>query len=174
MRGAKQKKIFEISDLRREILHLRSVCLSVPPPRSVCLSVYFIFSCICWLGLFGVFNTLNFNIFGVSENWIFLGVWRFCWYFWVITILDYTMHLRVFSEGQGTQWRIFFGLLKFQIFIWGAWNSWYFLLVNGRCWALAYVWRKNESTPLSSNLSLSNAYKWAFVLVGFCPSGLLS
>ena len=27
---------------------------------------------------------------------------------------------------------------------------------------------------ISSNLSLLNAYKWAFVLVGFCPSGLLS
>ena len=26
----------------------------------------------------------------------------------------------------------------------------------------------------SSTLSLSNAYKWAFVLVGVCPSGLLS
>ena len=30
------------------------------------------------------------------------------------------MHFRVFSEGQGTEWRIFLGLLKFQIFIWGA------------------------------------------------------
>ena len=30
----------------------------------------------------------------------------------VITKLDYTMHFRVFSEGQGTQWRIFFGLLE--------------------------------------------------------------
>ena len=29
-----------------------------------------------------------------------------------------SMHFRVFSEGQGTEWRIFFGLLKFQIFIW--------------------------------------------------------
>ena len=41
--------------------------------------------------------------------------------------------------------------------------------------------KKNESTPppplglsISTNLSLLNAYKWAFVLVGFCPSGLLS
>ena len=39
---------------------------------------------------------------------------------------------------------------------------------------------KNDSTPLplglsiNSNLSVLNAYKWAFVLVGFCPSGLLS
>ena len=30
------------------------------------------------------------------------------------------MHCRVFSEGQGTESRIFFGLLKFIIFIWGA------------------------------------------------------
>ena len=27
---------------------------------------------------------------------------------------------------------------------------------------------------ISANLSLLNAYKWAFVPVGFCPSGLLS
>ena len=27
---------------------------------------------------------------------------------------------------------------------------------------------------ISSNLSLLNAYKWAFVLVSFCLSGLLS
>ena len=31
-----------------------------------------------------------------------------------------SMHFRVFFEGQGTEWRIFIGLLKFQIFIWGA------------------------------------------------------
>ena len=30
MRGAKQKEMFEISDLRREILHLKSVCLFLP------------------------------------------------------------------------------------------------------------------------------------------------
>ena len=30
---------------------------------------------------------------------------------------------------------------------WGAWNSCYILGVSGRCWALAYVCRKNESTP---------------------------
>ena len=28
------------------------------------------------------------------------------------------MDFRVFSEGQGTEWRIYFGLLKFKIFIW--------------------------------------------------------
>ena len=28
-----------------------------------------------------------------------------------------SMHFRVFFEGQGTEWGIFFGLLKFQIFL---------------------------------------------------------
>ena len=32
----------------------------------------------------------------------------------------FSMHCRVYSEGQGTESRIFFGLLKFIIFIWGA------------------------------------------------------
>ena len=31
MRGAKQNEMFEISDLRREILHLRFVCLFPAP-----------------------------------------------------------------------------------------------------------------------------------------------
>ena len=71
-----------------------------------------------------------------------------------------------------------FGLLKFQIFIWGAWNSWYFLGVNDRCWARAYLWRKNESTP-SVQTYPCKMHMLAFVLVGFCPvcfcpSGLLS
>ena len=38
------------------------------------------------------------------------------------------------------------GFAKFSNIFWGAWNSWYFLKVKGRCWARAYVWRKNEST----------------------------
>ena len=40
---------------------------------------------------------------GPSQNWqIFRG------------------HFRVLFEGQGTEWRMFLGLLKVQIFIWGA------------------------------------------------------
>ena len=49
------------------------------------------------------------------------------------------MHFRVFSEGQGTESRLFFGFakisniylrcLKFLIFFW----------VNGRCCARAYI-----------------------------------
>ena len=46
---------------------------------------------------------------------IFLGYHKIGLYLEVIS-----MHFRVFSEGQGTEWRIFLGLLKFQIFIWGA------------------------------------------------------
>ena len=34
-----------------------------------------------------------------------------------------SMHFRVFSEGQGTECGYFWGLLKFQIFFWGAENS---------------------------------------------------
>ena len=106
MRGAKQKK-FEISDLRREILHLRSVCL-FPAPH-------------VGLGYFGGFKILNLNYFGVFRKLNIFGGMKILWIFLgVITKLDYTMHFRVFSEGQGTKWRIFFGLLKFQIFIWGA------------------------------------------------------
>ena len=45
-----------------------------------------------------------------------------------------SMHFRVFSKGQGTEWRIFLGVAKISnvglleipdIFFW----------VNGRCWA---------------------------------------
>ena len=51
MRGAKQKEMFEISDLRREILHLRSGCL-----------LYF--HAYVGSGYFWEFKILNFNIFG--------------------------------------------------------------------------------------------------------------
>ena len=77
--------MFGISDLRREILHLRSVCLR-PPPRILLYfhayvgsgyflgfkffapspppdTLIFIFSCIRRLGYFLGFKFLNFNIF---------------------------------------------------------------------------------------------------------------
>ena len=106
MRGAKQKEMFEISDLRRRV---RSVCPFIP----------------LWgwgggtLAIFWGFKILNFNFFfggggsddfvdifwGSSQNWtIFRGYFYF----------------RDFSEGQGTDRRIFLGLLKLQIIIWGA------------------------------------------------------
>ena len=67
MRGAKQKKMFEISDLRREILHLRSVCLS---SRGT-----LIFSCILRLGLFlGVQNfKFQYIFFQKTAYFFFFG-----------------------------------------------------------------------------------------------------
>ena len=69
---------------------------------------------------------MNFNIFPVFQKtedfWgyedfvdIFLGHYKIGLYLELIS-----MHFKVFSEGQCTEWRIFLGLLKFQIFIWGA------------------------------------------------------
>ena len=82
---------------------------------------YRVFHAYVGLGYFGGFKILNFNIFGVFRKLNIFGGMKILWiFFGVITKLDYTMHFRVFSEGQGTKWRIFFGLLKFQIFIWGA------------------------------------------------------
>ena len=59
MRGAKQKEMFEISDLRREILHLRSVRLFVPQGGGVTL----IFSYIRRLGLFFLVQSREFQYF---------------------------------------------------------------------------------------------------------------
>ena len=56
------------------------------------------------------------------------------------------MHGRVYSEGQGTESRIFFGLLKFIIFIWVL-EILDIFWVNGRCWARAYLCRKMRVPP---------------------------
>ena len=96
MRGAKPKEMFVISDLRREILHLGSVCLFFPEGGRVLLY----FHTYVGLGYFLGFKILNFNIFGGFQKTDFWGV---------IIKLVYTMHFRVFSEGQGTEWRIFLG-----------------------------------------------------------------
>ena len=67
-------------------------------------------------------------LLGSSQNWtIFL-------YKGVISL-----HVRVFSKGQDTEWGIFFGLAKFQIFLGVLQIPDIFLGVNGRCWARAYV-----------------------------------
>ena len=76
--------------------------------------------------LFFRVKVFEFNIFGgfklteyfsgIKILWIlFGGHHKIGLYLEIIS-----MHFRVFSEGQGSEWRIFFGLLKFQIFIWGA------------------------------------------------------
>ena len=75
MRGAKQKEMFEISDLRREVLHLRSVCMFFPPREGALLY----FHAYVGSGYFGGFKILNFNIlqgfqktdfFGAYENFV--------------------------------------------------------------------------------------------------------
>ena len=101
------KKMFEISDLRRrEILHLRSVCVG---------SGYFLGFKILIFNIFGGFRKLN-TFLGYEDFVdIFWGYHKIGLYLQVIY-----MHFRVFSEGPSTEWRIFWGLLKFQIFIWGA------------------------------------------------------
>ena len=59
--------MFEISDLRREILHLRSVCLTVDVDS----------------GYFWGFKILNFNIFaGFKKTEYFLGYEDFVDIFW--------------------------------------------------------------------------------------------
>ena len=55
-----------------------------------------------------VFRKLNI-FWGMKVLWIFFGDHhKIGLYLEVIS-----MNFRVFSEGQGTDWRIFFGLLKF-------------------------------------------------------------
>ena len=67
------------------------------------------------------FKILNFNIFrGFQKTEYFWGYEGF-----VDILGDHhkiglylkviSMHFRVFSESRGKEWRIFFGLLKFQI-----------------------------------------------------------
>ena len=71
MRGAKQKKLFEISDLRREILHLRSG------------GVLLYFHAYVGSGYFAWFKILNFNIFGGFQKTVyFLGYEDFGDIFW--------------------------------------------------------------------------------------------
>ena len=56
------------------------------------------------------------NIFGgMIILWIFLGRLKIGLYLAVIS-----MHFRVFSLGQGTEWGIFFGVNKISICFWDA------------------------------------------------------
>ena len=85
----------------------------------------------------GVFIKLN-MFGGIKILWIFFGV---------IRKLDYTMHFRVFVWRWRYKMEDIFWVAKISNIYLGCLNSWYFLGVNSRCWARAYVWRKNESTP---------------------------
>ena len=115
-----------------------------PPPPPPPHPGTFIFSYIHRLGHFFLVQTFEFHFFFRKLNILGGGggglVGRFCGYNFG-SLQNWTIFRGHFYtlEWQGTEWRIFFWLLKFQIFIWGAWNSWYFW-VNGRCWTLAYVW----------------------------------
>ena len=61
---------------------------------------------------FGVFRKINI-FWGRRILWIFFGGnHKIGLYLGVIS-----MHFRVFSQGQGTELGVFFGLLKFQIFL---------------------------------------------------------
>ena len=63
---------------------------------------------------------------GGGHNFVFQYFWGFSEedfvdIFLIITKLELiNMHFIIFSEGQGTEWKIFLGLLKFQILICGA------------------------------------------------------
>ena len=105
------------------------------------------------LGHFLGFKILNFNILGVFRKlnmfldmkilWIlFGGHHKFRLYSGVIS-----MHLRVFSLSQSTEWGIFIWVAKISNNFWGCLKFLIFLGMKGRCWAGANVWRKNESTP---------------------------
>ena len=69
-----------------------------------------------WISVyFGIFRKMNI-FWGMKILWIFFGGrHKIGLYLGVIS-----MHFRVFSSGQVTEWRIFLGLLKFQIFFGGC------------------------------------------------------
>ena len=55
----------------------------------------------------------------------------------------------------------------------GAFNSLYFFWVNGRCWARAYVCRKNESTPHGPPPGLKRLVPNYYFAFSCCPLGAL-
>ena len=57
------------------------------------------------------------------------------------------MHFRGFSYGKGTEWGIFFGVAKISNIFLGCLKFLIFFGGERRCWARAYVCRKNESIP---------------------------
>ena len=102
-------------------LHFSSVC----PPEGGGGGTL-IFHTYVGLGYFWVKNFEFQYFYGVFRKLNIFGGMKILWiFFWFITNLDYIKRpflfiLGVFSEGQGTEWRIFLGMLNFQIYIWGA------------------------------------------------------
>ena len=73
------------------------------------------------------FKMLNFNIFGGFHKMKKIWGMKILWIFFLghhkigLFLGVISMHFRGFSYGQGTDWGMFFGgLLKFEIFLWGA------------------------------------------------------
>ena len=94
--------------------------------------------------IFVGFKILNFNIFwafrkmnifwGMKTLWIFLGHHKIALYLGVISI-----HFRVSSLGQGTEWGIIFWVAKISNSFFVYLKFRIFFGVNGRCWARVYV-----------------------------------
>ena len=94
----------------------------------------------------GGVTILNFNIFGGFQNNDFLGGMNILWIFFGdhhkigLYLEVISMHFRVFSEGQGTEWKIFLGSAKISNIYLGCLKFLiFFFLMNGRCWVQAYV-----------------------------------
>ena len=94
------------------------------------------------LGAFFGLKKLNFIFFlggwgGGSEKWIFWGYEDFLDVILeFITKLNYIKRLFLFVLGSFLKVKVqnggyFWGLVKFQILFWGAWNSWYFFCGGG-------------------------------------------
>ena len=86
-------------------------------------------------GHFWGFKILNFSIFfylfffwggGGFRKMNIFGVWTFCGYFFGgqtkigLYLGVISMHFRVFSKGQGTEWGIFLGVAKISNIFWGC------------------------------------------------------
>ena len=140
MKGAKQKEMLKILGLRRrEILHLRSVCLFVPRlgrgGGGGGSDIFHTYLGLCYFFGFDFFEFQYFGGFQKTEYfWGMKILWIFFWghhkiglYLEVIS-----MHFRGFSEGRGTEWRTFFGLQKF-IYLFAMLEIPDIFGVNGKC-----------------------------------------
>ena len=90
-----------------------------------------------WLGVFWGVQNFEFQYFwGFQKTDYFGGYEDFVDIFWGhhkigLYLEVISIHFRVFSEGKRTDWRIFFGLLKVQIFNLGCLK---FLIFLGGEW----------------------------------------
>ena len=99
------------------------------------------------------FKILNFNIFwGFQKNEYFLGVWRFCRYFFGghhkngLVWGSFLCNLGSFFKVKVQNWDIFWVAKISNIFL-GCLKFLLFFGVNGRCWVRAYVYGKKLEYP---------------------------